>query len=195
MGLAAPDAGAPSSRVKQRLMNQIGARPKSVAQPARWFFRPLATFATAAAVLALALGVWGYTTQTQLTQQQARLDRLTQQQAALRQFMLDGAMRPVPVRFEGQTSALAVLYEAPDRVAMAVDGLPPLNGDEVYQCWWEAAQESVAGSTFKVDARGSGVWVWKRPDGSEYHTMIITRESRAGLDKPTGSLILTANLK
>ncbi len=131
MGMAAPDAGGPSPKVKQRLMTQIGARPKPLKQSRRWFFRPLTMFATAAAVLALAFGVWGYTTQAQLTQQQARLDRLTQQQAALRQFMLDGEMQPVPIRFEGQTSATAVLYAAADRVAMALGGLPSLNGDEV----------------------------------------------------------------
>ncbi len=195
MGLTVPDAGAPSPKVKQRLMSQISPQPKPVAQPRRWFFRPLAVFATAAAVLAVAFGLWGYTQQAQLTQQQARLNRLVQQQAALTQFMLDDQLRPVPVKFEGQTSASAVLYVASDQVAMAVTGLPALTGDEVYQCWWESAQDWVAGSTFKVDAQGAGVWVWKEPAGGGYDQMIITRESRAGVDKHYGPLILTASLQ
>lgn len=197
MGLAAPDAGAARPRVKQRLMSQISPRPRSVTQPRRWFFRPLAMFVTAAAVLAIAFGVWGYTTQAQLAQQQAQLSRLTQQQAALRQFMLDGEMRPVLVQFEGQTSASAVMYAASSQVVMAIDGLPSLTGDEVYQCWWENTQDWgwVAGTAFKVDDKGAGVWVWKRPEGSGFDKMIITRESRAGLDTQTGPLILTANLQ
>jgi anti-sigma factor RsiW len=195
MGLAAPDAGAPSPKVKQRLMEQISVRPKPVAQPRRWFFRPLAVFATAAAVLAIAFGVWGFSQQAQLTQQQVRLNRLVQQQTALTQFMLDDQLRPVPVKFEGQTSAAAVLYVASDQVAMAVSGLPALTGDEVYQCWWESGQDWVAGSTFKVDAQGAGVWAWKRPAGGEYTQMVITREAQAGLDKHSGPLILTANLQ
>ena len=194
MGLAAPEASAPSPKVKQRLMAQISTRPKPVAQPRRWFFRPLMMFAAATAVLAIALGVWGYTTQAQLTQQQARLDRVTQQQAALRQFMIDGGMRPVPVQFANQTQATAVLYAASDQVAMAVDGLPTLQGEEVYQCWWVDADAQVAGTTFKVDDRGAGVWVWKRPEGG-YDKMLITKEPRAGLTQPSSPPILTASLQ
>jgi predicted anti-sigma-YlaC factor YlaD len=197
MGLAAPEAAEPSPRVKQRLMAQISPRSRPVNQPRRWFFRPLAMFATAAAVLALAFGVWGYTQQAQMTQQQARLDRLTQQQVALRQVMLDGTLRPVPVHFEGQTSASAVMYAASDQVVMAVDGLPSLTGDEVYQCWWENTQDwsSVAGTTFKVDEMGAGVWAWDRPAAGDFDKMLVTREKRAGVDKHYGPLILTASLK
>jgi predicted anti-sigma-YlaC factor YlaD len=194
MGLAAPEAAEPSPKVKQRLMAQISTRPKPVAQPRRWFLRPLAIFATAAAVLVIAFGVWGYTTQAQLTQQQARLDRLTQQQAALRQFMLDTQMQPVPVKFESPTNAVAVLYAASDRVAMAVDGLPLLQGDEVYQSWWADADGQVAGTTFKVDDRGAGIWVWKRPEGG-YDKMLVTKEPRTGLTQPSSPPILTASLQ
>lgn len=195
LGLAAPEAAAPSPRVKQRLMAQIGAKPKPAKSVSRWFLRPLPIFATAATVLALVLGVWGYTIQAQLTSQQARLDRLTQQQAALRQFMLDGEMRPVPVQFESQAAAAAVLYTDADRVAMAVDGLPPLKGEEVYQCWWKKAQKAVAGTAFRVDDKGAGVWVWKKPADGDFDAMLISREPRTGVDHQTGPLILTANLK
>ena len=195
MGLAAPEVSAPSPKVKSRLMEQISPRPKPVKQSRRWFFRPLTLFAATTAALAIAFGVWGYTTQAQVTQQQARLDRLTQQQAALRQFMIDGEMQPVPVQFESQSQASAVLYAASDRVAMAIDGLPPLKGEEVYQCWWKAAQKSVAGTAFRVDDKGAGLWVWKRPEGEDFEKMLITRESRSGQDTQTGPLILTANLR
>ena len=70
MGLTAPDAGAPSPRLKQRLMSQISPQPRPVVQARRRFFQPLGMFATAAAVLAVVLGLWGYSQQGQLTQQQ-----------------------------------------------------------------------------------------------------------------------------
>lgn len=194
MGLAAPEASAPSPKVKSRLMEQISPRPVPVKQPRRWFFRPLTLFATAATVLAIVFGVWGYTQQAQLTTQQARLDRLTQQQAALRQFVLDGVMQPVPVQFETQTQATAVLFAASDRVAMAVDGLPLLKGDEVYQCWWSDIDGQVAGTAFRVDDRGAGLWVWKRPAGG-YDKMIITKEPRTGQTQASGSPILVARIQ
>jgi anti-sigma factor RsiW len=193
MGLAAPEASAPSPKVKQRLMDQISTRPRPMAQPRRWFFRPVLVFAMAAAVLAIAFGVWGYTTQAQLTQQQARLDRLTQQQTALRQFMIDAPLQQIPVKFESPTNAVAVLYAASDRVAMAVDGLPLLQGDEVYQCWWADNDSQVAGTAFKVDDRGAGVWVWKRPEGG-YDKMLITKEPRAGQTQMSGPPILTVQV-
>lgn len=195
LGLAAPEAAVPSPRVKQRLMAQIGAKAKQPKAVTRWFWRPLPIFATAATVLVLVLGVWAYSAQAQLTAQQARLDRLTAQQAALRQFMIDGEMRPVPVQFESQPAAAAVLYTDADRVAMAVDGLPPLKGEEVYQCWWKKAQKAVAGTAFRVDDRGSGLWVWKKPEGDDFDEMLISREPRTGADQQTGPVILTANLK
>jgi anti-sigma factor RsiW len=193
MGLAAPEASKPSPKVKQRLMTQISGRPRPVAQPRGWFFRPLAMFATAAAVLAIVLGVWSYTAQAQLAQQQARLDRLTQQQAALRQFMLDGELRPIPVQFATQTTASAVLFASSDQVAMAVDGLPLLQGDEVYQCWWADNDSQVAGTAFKVDEHGAGVWAWKRPAGG-YNKMLITKEPRAGQEQMSGPPILTVQV-
>ena len=58
-----------------------------------------------------------------------------------------------------------MLYAAADKVAMAVTGLPLLEGDSVYQCWWINSKtgEVTPGSTFKVDANGAGVWAWSRP--------------------------------
>jgi hypothetical protein len=125
----------------------------------------------------------GYTTQAQLTQQQARLDRLTQPQAARRQFMIDGEMRPVPVQFADQTDASAVLYAASDRVAMAIGGLPWLQGDDVYQCWWKTAQEPVAGTAFRVDDKDASIWVWKWLEGKDFDKTLITRASRTGQAK------------
>ena len=198
MGLNVPDAGKLSPHVKHRLMTQVGEsiRPKPIIPARRWVFRPIAALVPAAIALIVifGLGAWALSLQSQMAQQQARLDRLATQQVALRQFMMDANVQPVAVQFEGATSATAMMYLSGDKVAMAVEGLPPLQGDQVYQCWWmdEAKQEIVPGSTFKVDANGAGVWAWDRPQGDEYHVMAVTREPKPGNTKAEGPVILTA---
>jgi predicted anti-sigma-YlaC factor YlaD len=203
LGLAAPDAGAPSARVKQRVLDRIHetARPRAVAQPKsrraitwRW----AAVFASAAAlVLIVGWAASFVSLRNQLNQQQARLDRLTRIQVALQQFMLTDNIQTVPVTLADPAgSATAALYVSENKVAMSVTGLPPLEGNSVYQCWWGDPQtgELVPGTTFKVDENGAGVWVWPIPPGGEYAHMTITRESQPDHPQPTGPVILTANL-
>lgn len=206
MALSVPDAGKPSPQVKHRLMTHIGdaVRPKPIMPARRWVFRPIAALVPAAIALILVfgLGAWALSLQSQLSQQQAqlsqqqaRLDRVTQQQIALRQFLMAANFQPVAAKFEGATAASATLYATTDQVAMAVQGLPPLQSDEVYQCWWvdTVTQEIIPGSTFKVDADGAGVWAWSRPASKEYNHMLITREPNAGNQKAQGPLILTVS--
>ena len=198
IGLTVSDAGAPSPQIKHRLMTQVGEsiRPKPIIPARRWVFRPIAALIPAAIALILifGLGAWALSLQSQMTQQQARLDRLATQQVALRQFMLGAKVQPIAVQFEGATSATATMYLSSDKVAMAVEGLPSLQGEQVYQCWWmdEAKQEIVPGSTFKVDANGAGVWAWDRPKGDEYRMMAVTLEPKPGNTKAEGPVILTA---
>jgi predicted anti-sigma-YlaC factor YlaD len=200
LGFSAADAGRPAPQVKLNVMSQIGKVPKPQTAPLqqrRWVFRPIAALVPAAIALILIFGLGAAVValQTQATQQQARLDRVTQQQVALRQFMLDQNMQPVAVKLEGPaTNAQAVLYASNDTVAMAVTGLPKLEGDAVYQCWWVDTQtgEVTPGTTFKVDANGAGVWAWKMPEGNEYGKMQITKEPRSGQTKAAGPVLITA---
>jgi hypothetical protein len=131
--------------------------------------------------------------QGQVTQQQARLDRMTQQQAALRQFILNAEMQPVVLKIDNPDAA-ATLYASNDDVAMAVTGLPVLEGDSVYQCWWIKSKtgEVKPGSTFRVDANGAGIWAWSRPEDMEYDQMAVSLESQAGNTRPEGPVLITA---
>jgi predicted anti-sigma-YlaC factor YlaD len=200
LGLSAADAGQPAPRVKANVMFRIGAVPKPQTAPLpqrRWTFRPIAALVPAAIALILVFGLGAVVVslQAQVTQQQARLDRVTQQQVALRQFMLNQDMQPVALKLDGAaTTAQAVLYASTDNVAMAVTGLPPLEGDSVYQCWWINTQtgEVTPGTTFKVDANGAGVWAWKVPEGGEYGKMQVTKEPRPGQTKAEGPVLITA---
>jgi hypothetical protein len=204
MGLAAPDAGEPAHQVKRRVMAiaHETARPRTEARPQprrsiawRW----VAVFASAAvAVLLIAgLGASIVSLQTQVNQQQVRLDRLTRIQAALQQFMLNENIQTVPVTLaKSVSSAAAALYISEGKVAMSVTGLPLLDGDSVYQCWWSDRQtgKMVAGTTFRVDGNGAGVWVWPIPPGNEYKRMTVTRESQSDHTQAEGPVVLTVDL-
>ena len=182
LGLAAPNAGQPSPQTRLRVMSRIGHAPKPQAAPLpqrRWIFRPVAALVPAAIALLLIFGLGAavISLQGQASQQQTRLDRFAQQQVALRQFILSAQLQPVDLKVDNP-GASAVMYAANDTVAMAVTGLPPLEGDGVYQCWWVNSKtgEVTPGSAFKVDANGAGVWAWSRPDNMEYDQMTISCE-------------------
>ena len=204
LGLAAPDAGEPAPRVKQRMLAAVHEttrqHPATQPRPRRAFtWRWAAVFASAAAALLLIVGLGSalVSLQNQVNQQQARLERLTRSQTALRQFMLNENIQTVPVTMvDPATSAAAALYVSEDQVAMSVTGLPPLEGESVYQCWWSDPQtgEMAPGTTFKVDETGAGVWVWPLPPGGEYQHMTITQESQPDHTQAEGPVILTADL-
>lgn len=198
LGLAAVDAGQPSAQVRLQVMSRIGSAPRPQSVPLsprrRWTFRPMAALVAAAIALLVIFGLGAAVTslQGQVSQQQTRLDRVTQQQVALRKFMLNAQLQPAALKIDNP-NADAVLYASDDTVAMAVSGLPPLEGDSVYQCWWIDSKtgEVKAGVAFRVDANGGGVWAWPRPDLAEYDRMEISRESEAGHPKPEGPVLIT----
>ena len=198
LGLAVSDAGRPSPQTRLQVMSRIGSVPKpraALLPQRRWVFRPIAALVPVAIALLLIFGLGAavISLQGQIDQQQSRLDRFAQQQAGLRQFLLDARMQPVVVKIDN-SNASAVLYAGDDKVALAVSGLPPLEGDSVYQCWWIDTKtgEVKSGTAFKVDANGAGVWAWPRPGNVEYDQMTVTRESKPGLTKPEGPVLITA---
>jgi hypothetical protein len=198
IGLAVTDAGQPSPQARLQVMARISSVPKPQTAPLpqrRWVFRPIAALVPAAIALVLIFGLGAavISLQGQISQQQARLDRLAQQQVALRQFMLNAQMQPVALKIDNP-NATATLYASNNNVAMAVTGLPQLEGDSVYQCWWINSKtgEVKPGSAFKVDDNGAGIWAWARPSGVEYDQMAISQENQAGKTKPEGPVLITA---
>ena len=68
----------------------------------------------------------------------------------------------------------AALYVSEDKVAMSVTGLPPLEDNSVYQCWWSDPQSGkmVSGGTFKVDENGDGYVLFFMPDSALSKTKV-----------------------
>lgn len=200
LGFAAPDSGPPAPEVKLRVMSKVGAAARPHAEPLlqrRWILRPIAALVPAAIALILIFGLGAevVSLQSQIAQQRATLDVSTRRQASLQQFLLNANVRLVPVKMVGSaTSATVMMYVAGDRVAISVKGLPPLEGDSVYQCWWTNSRtgEVTADTFFKVDADGASLWAGKMPEGEEYNGMTITQESQPGKTKAEGPIVLTA---
>ena len=189
-------AGEPAPAVKQRLMSQVRASLRPAPSTRRRVFRPIMSLVPIAVALALAIvaGAWAFSLQAQVNTQQAQLARLAQWRTSVQQFMLASNMRAVPVQFHTATaSGNGVLYVSDDAVALALQGLPMIADDWVYQCWWtDANNDMLPGSSFKIDASGSGVWIWKRPPEAAYHTMTITVEKQPGATQAEGPVILRA---
>lgn len=197
LGLAAPDAGQPSPHAKLQMMAKIATVPDpraAIRPPRRSVFRPVAAMVSAAVALILIFGLGAavVSLQTQLNQQQARLDQLAQQRVALGQFMLHDNLQSVTLKVNSP-SVDAVVYASDNQVAMAAIGLPALEGNSVYKCWWIDTQtgEVSPGATFKVDANGGGVWIWQRPTDNHYGQMAITRENGPDNTKVEGPVMLT----
>jgi Anti-sigma-K factor rskA/Putative zinc-finger len=191
LALSVPVADKPSGAIKQQLLSQVRSIPRIMHRPL--IARP-AAFATVFIALVVLFGVggWALSLQSQVNTQQAQLDRMTASQKSIQQFFIGTNVQTLPVKFTDQFSNdQATMYVANDRVALAVQGLPTLSGDQVYQCWWMSDSNDVMpGSTFKTDANGMGVWAWQRPAGSEYHILGITLENQSGLTQPQGPLVL-----
>lgn len=191
LALTAPVAEIPPTAIKQQLLSQVRSTPRVMHRP---FITRQASFAPIliACVVLLGVGGWALSLQSQVTTQQTQLDRIATWQKSIQQFFIGTNVQTLPVKFTDQfANDQATMYVANDRIALAVQGLPTLSGDQVYQCWWLSdANEVMPGSTFKTDANGMGVWAWQKPADSEYHILGITLENQSGLTQPQGPLVL-----
>ncbi len=193
LALSVPIVDQPAMAIKQQLLSQVRSIPYPLSrQRAGRRVAQVASFFIAVAII-FGLGAWGFSLRSQLTSQQAQLDRLSALQKSLQQFMLAANIGSLPVKLTSNASgSQAVAYLANNTIAMAAQGLPVLTGDSVYQCWWiDNNNEVEPGKSFKVDPSGSGVWTWEKPVDQAYHILGITLESTPGLTKPQGPLILT----
>ncbi len=191
LALSAPVAEMPPTAIKQQLLLQIRSTPRVMHRPL--IARPAALAPILIALVVLfGVGGWALSLQSQVSTQQAQLDRMTTWQKSIQQFFIGTNVQTLPVKFTDQfANDQATMYVVNDRVALAVQGLPTLSGDQVYQCWWLSdSNEVMPGSSFKTDANGMGVWAWQRPADSDYHILGITLENQSGLTQPQGPLVL-----
>lgn len=174
----------PPAHLKTRLLTRVAARsgaPRRTDRIARLSW----AVAALAAVLAIAFGAWGFTLQGRINDQAARRDQLSA--IALRP---DSRMVPLETAPTGG-SAKGVLIYAGSQAAVWVVGLPPLEGEQVYQCWWiDTSNHRVSGGTFRPEG-GVSTWLIPMPDDPQnYHAIGITLEPNAESVEPQGPRVL-----
>lgn len=163
-------------------------------RPRRWSWLPSFRPAFGLAVAALvALLVWNIALQRQLDNQTAQLTASRANWQTMIALLNDSAVRWYDV--EGDT-ATGHFWAAPGgQVAcLVVQGLPPLQDDQVYQVWLVHNGEHASGGTF--EARDGNGWVLIRSNEplSDYEFVGVTVEPRGGSAAPTGAPVLQGQI-
>jgi anti-sigma-K factor RskA len=207
----------PSEVTKARVMKLAGSStaataPASVAAPVvvrtpGWM--------KIAALLLLALAVWGLVGQARMARD---LDSLAEERDRLSRQVETLTQEVSRVRTESQRAALALqVLAAPGVQSVALAGLgptpqaagrtyvnphsgdalfyafglPALPDEKTYELWFFADGKPVAAGTFGVDPRGTGsVRVERAIDPRQIQAWAVTIEPRGGLPQPTGAVVL-----
>jgi len=201
----------PSDVTRARVLRLAGGAERASAAPVRrtpWWL-------AVAAVLLLALAVWGLRGQARMERQvrslEAERDRLSQQvndldrqvglaraearraQQALQVLAAPGVQSVVLAGLGPSPGAKGQTYVNPstrDALFYAFN-LPSLPADKTYELWFIAAGKPVAAGTFEVDPRGIGtVRVERVTDASQIQAWAVTIEPKGGVPQPTGAMVL-----
>ncbi|HLF26479.1 MAG TPA: anti-sigma factor [Anaerolineae bacterium] len=176
----------PPAGLKSRVLASLGRRPaapRRIERRARfgWAAAALAT------VLAVAFGLWGLSLQNQVDAPSERREQLLTivQQPDARMIALDTAT--------AGGSAKGVLIYAGTQAALWIVGLPELEGEQVYQCWWiDADNQRTSGGTFKPEG-GASTWIMPMPaDRQKYRALGITLEPQGESAQPLGPRVMSA---
>jgi len=145
------------------------------------FARPLFAFAIVAALVALAVGGWWYWTSTAPQRQIAAI-------------LADPNVQKVALAgTKDAPGAQAEIYMVPgtQQAVLVVSGLTPLAADKGYQFWFIKGQDPQPSDVFTVNADGTRtVLVKSSAPVQDYNAWGVTIEPRAGVDKPTGPLVI-----
>lgn len=171
--LAAVDAAAQQRAVPGP--HGRGARTRSVLPPAR-------LLRYGSAVLLVALLGWNVVLQRTLGQQQQHTAVLAEALQAAGAARVALAAAPAAPAARG---TVLLLVER-QTLALAVDGMPPLLPDQVYQLWLIDNDQRTSGGVFRVDDAGRGVLVVQAPRRLDvYDAVGVTIEPAGGSAAPT----------
>lgn len=178
---AAPPSVPPAS-LRARLLAKVSAPPPA---PRRsnggW------AFAAAALTAAILLGVWGFSLQRELDRRASAFDKFQALASSPDARMVPLATMP------GGGQAKGVLFLTQSEAAIWAIGLPALQGDQVYECWWlDRADHRTSGGTFRPQP-GAAVWFIPIPDDIvDYHAFGITLEPNGQTTEPQGPAVMAA---
>ncbi len=178
----------PPSQLKARLMARVSA-PARVPRRDRRLARIGWAAAALAAMLAIVLGVWGLSLRRQIDDQVARREEFMRVVT-----QTDAHMVPLETTEAGGVAKGVIIYTDSQAAVWAV-GLPVLQGDQVYQCWWISADnQRVSGGTFRPEG-GVSIWLMLMPaDTKNFRKIGITIEPNGGNPQPQGPKVMGADL-
>jgi hypothetical protein len=150
----------------------------------------------ALAVLAALALLWALALLDRVSTRNDEIDALREQVAQLRGSANASAFTLTPASDEAPNARATIFASAVDRsVLIDVSGLPALEGDEVYQIWFQDSRsnEWVLGPAFGVNRQGESV---QRLAGDVpgFSRVAISREPGPGSPEPTNPFLLEGTL-
>lgn len=177
-------ASATTSAVEAGDVDAKPAGPAEARAQRRWLQRPIGTLVSAAAAVALIVGVgFGANTVLQAQGDMATAAQINEIQAA------DDYQRQV-VDLDGGGSATLVWSGALERSALIVDGMKGLPAGSTYELWYiDGAGDATPAGTFDVgdDGKHSVVLAGQMSAGD---SVGVTVEPAGGSDSPSGDTVV-----
>jgi anti-sigma-K factor RskA len=197
---------APPLATKSRILDQIA--PQAIVRPRQekpswlnWNWWGLGIGAVATAAVALVLIANLTRTQSELEKAKAQLAAAqieSAQKDELLQLLSSQDVRLVELKgLEAAPAARAKLSWNPGARSgiLLTNGLPKTPTDKAYELWGIAGKEPVPAGVFRVDDQGQARF--RMPvlgQGKNFDKFAVTLEPAAGVEKPSGPMVLLGSL-
>ncbi|HEV2108415.1 MAG TPA: anti-sigma factor [Thermomicrobiales bacterium] len=170
-------------------------RPAGGIAPMRRF-SPWALVAAALTLVAVGAVIWALSLQGRLEEMEEDLIAVRDQAttAALSDNAIAWTFTPTE---EGPPTATGNLFYSSreQRVALAVEGLPRLPENQVYQLWYlSEGQPPQPAETFTVGPEGKAALIEQNVPPGSFQQVAITAEPEGGSPAPTGDILLVGTL-
>jgi len=197
---------APPLAIKSRILDQIAphaiVRPRQEKTPwLNWNWWGLGIGAVATAAVALVLIANLTRTQSELEKAKAQLAAAqieSAQKDELLQLLSSQDVRLVELKgLEAAPAAKAKLFWNPGARSgiLLTNGLPKTPTDKAYELWGIAGTEPIPAGVFRVDDQGQARF--RMPvlgQGKNFDKFAVTLEPAAGVEKPSGPMVLLGSL-
>jgi anti-sigma factor RsiW len=145
------------------------------------------------AILMVGAGIWGIVLQGNVDDKNQEIARLEQELDQARSRANASAWH-LDSGAAGENHSGTLIYALQDQtVVLVVRNMPTLPSDKVYQTWLIRGSTPEPGTTFTVNADGTGLTLVD-PNAPTYDGVAITEEPTGGSDAPTSPILLQGQL-